>query len=664
MLCLAIYMHMTQHHCTQFLISVAPLTRIALTRDQSFFYTHAHELSHGTLVEIPMGRRTIQGIVTRSIPDFPRQSDYVIKPIHRVIMPAFLTDQQLALAHFISEYYFCPLGIVLPHFVPDRVHKRPGAAVRPHAQLQNITRTPDHNNIIGLMRAKANTYHSFLLHICSSADKFSILLSLIQDLLKTTDHQKQILYILPELIQVPFLEHFFMQFFPHKDIAIIHGKLGKGAYYDLWQKIKTGKIRIIIGTRRTVFLPFTNLGAIIIDDAHDMSHKQWEHYPLYDARLAADHLARMHTCPIIFTSATPRIIDLVAATTHEHHTYIDVPIRHATPIKIIDMKIERWEKNRSPLSRAMITHLRSTLKRNKQILIFVNRHGESAFTVCEQCRAVMKCPSCDRALSVKGKNDYICGHCRYEAKCPTCPRCHAALEHIGIGTARIAADLKKIFPHARCATVDSTTMKKSGSHLSLYRDFKDHKIDIVIGTQMITKGWHTDTVGLSVIVDMDNLLSLPAYDVNEKAFAFVIQMATRVRNGTLLVQSFQPEHTVLQKAQKYDFSSFYDDEKALRKILSYPPYATMIKLSCRDTAEESVNKRAQEIYVQLQSLAHDNPDLIISEPHTPLVPRVRGSYRRQIIIKCTTSVISDHLRALLTKCDITWSIDIDPVQLI
>lgn len=658
-----LYTYMSAQTSQKFLISVAPLTRITLTRDQSFFYAATQDIPCGTLVEIPVGRRMITGIVTRSIADFPRESNYVIKPISRILVPQFLTSHQLEIANFISSYYLCPLGIILTHMIPARVQKR-GISAPSRNALRPITTTPRHEKTASRILARSGAYHSFLLHVYASADKYAIILHTMSRIITDAGSSKQILYLLPELIQVPFLEQFFLQFFPQKQIAIIHSKLGKGAYYDLWQKIKSGQIRIVVGTRSAVFLPFVDLGMIVVDDVHDMSHKQWEHYPLYDARVVANHLAQKFFCPIVLTSATPRTTDHIQALSLPKHTLLLFPIHNTTPIEIVDMKIERWEKNRSPLSRTMIAQIGFALKAQKQILIFVNRQGESAFSVCTKCRTIMKCPTCDRALSVRDSRDYFCVHCHYRVRTKKCFVCQAPIEHVGIGTQRIFKELQKIFPSARCAVADSSTMKKPQSRITLFRSFRDHAIDIVIGTQMITKGWHTDTVRLSVIVDMDNLLSLPAYDVNEKAFSFVVQMASRVRAGKLIVQTFQPENPVLRRAATYDFKGFYEDEDALRSILSYPPHATLIKMTYHDTDEKTVKKRSQETYDALRALCAKDRSIVISEPHPPLVYKLRTKYRYQIIIKCKNSIVPQDLRTFLIACDIKWSIDIDPIQLI
>ncbi|XLQ19605.1 MAG: primosomal protein N' [Candidatus Moraniibacteriota bacterium] len=651
-----------QKNDTKYLISVAPLTRISLAKDQSFFYIYESELSVGTLVEVPIGRRRVEGVVTKCSMDFPRESNFQLRRISKVIEKDFLTEEQLGLAEFISSYYLSPIGVVLKHFLPKRVQMR-GSIVHKKIKQKKIVTSPEQEEIITqILECSTKKSTQYFLHITNPTDKFSILFSLIQKIIQNTDGQ--ILYLLPELMQTPYFTAFIYHFFKSEEIAVMHSKLGKGEFYKKWRDIKSGKIKLIIGTRIALFAPFKDLKLVVVDEAHDMSHKQWEHNPLFDARTTSKALAKEFTCPHILTSATPRTVDYYHKDNPKTDTeFISFVKSNKPTIEVIDMKKERWDKNKSPLSRELMSRLRFALKDKKQSLLFVNRQGVSAFSVCSKCRTVSKCPTCTRALVNTDAREYKCLHCNYTQKTSAkCSSCKAPIEHIGIGTQRIQRELKKLFPKANVVIADSSTMKKSGAHNKLYKDFSDGKIDIVIGSQMITKGWSSSNIAVSAIIDMDHLLSMPSYDVNEKAFSFIVQMAMRVGKGKLIVQTFQPEDPTVQYASKYNFEEFYDDELGLRKILKYPPYIKLVKLMYQDITKKEVEKIVDDKHVELTELCKDDKNIILSEPYQPLVNKVRNKYRKQIIIKIKGDVLSVTLTNFLVTQNTKWTIDIDPVN--
>jgi primosomal protein N' (replication factor Y) len=646
-----------QKNDIKYLISVAPLTRISLAKDQSFFYIYESKLPVGTLVEVPIGKRKIEGIVTKCSKDFPRESNFQLKRLSKVLEKKFLTIQQLELAEFISSHYLSPIGIVLKHFIPKRVQMR-GSIVHKKIKQKIIITDTVQDDIISQISQNTKKY---FLHITNSSDKFTILFSLIQKIIKQTDGQ--VLYLLPEMMQTPYFTAFLYHFFPSDQIAIMHSKLGKGEFYKKWRDIKSGKIKIIIGTRIALFAPFQNLKLIVVDEAHDMSHKQWDHNPLFDARTSSIELAGLFNCSHILTSATPRTVDFYHKNNVDTDTNFISFINTQKPtIDIIDMKKERWDKNKSPLSRELVSKIKFALKDKKQSLLFVNRQGSSAFSICSKCRTVAKCPTCSRALMNTTQKIYKCNHCNYTTTTYTkCISCKAPMEHIGLGTQKIQKELSKIFPKAHIQIADGSTMKKAGAHAKLYKDFSENKIDIVIGTQMITKGWNSNNIALSAIIDMDHLLSLPEYTVNEKAFSFIIQMAMRTGHGKLLIQTFRPEDETIRYAQNYDFKGFYNNELKLRKILNYPPSTRLIKLTYQDTTQTTVQKKIYKTHSKLVELSNSNKNIIISEPYIPLINKIRNKYRAQIIIKLKHKIIPFELRNFLIIQDKKWIIDIDPV---
>jgi len=221
-----------------------------------------------------------------------------------------------------------------------------------------------------------------------------------------------------------------------------------------------------------------------------------------------------------------------------------------------------------------------------------------------------------------------------------------------------------MFPKAKIVVADGSTMKKTGTHNKLYRDFSEGKIDIVIGTQMITKGWNSNNIALSAIIDTDHLLSLPEYNVGEKAFAFIVQMGLRAGSGKTIIQTFQPEDPIIQYASEYKFREFYEKELSLRKVLAYPPYTHLIKLLYQDIEKKEVEKTIEDMYESITKLCVEDEDIIISEPHDPLINKIRTKYRKQIIIKIKNNTIPVYLHDFLILQNTKWTIDIDPVTTI
>ncbi len=646
----------------KFIISVAPLTKIALTRDQSFFYTFSSPILIGTLVFVSLGSRKVLGIVLECKPDFPRESTYTLKSISGIVENEFLTPNQLEFATFISDYYFTSLGIVLTRFVPQRVTMR--AKIIPTKTVpKKITISPKQERIIERLYKKINFYNTTILHAPVTQEKIAILLSFIQ---KVITQNKQVVYVLPELMQAPFFKDFFLQFFAEDQVAILHSKIAKGEYFKKWQDIKSHKVKLIIGTRSVLFAPFNNLGAIIVDEVHDSSHKQWERHPLIDARTGSQQLAKIHDCAIIFTSASPRSSDYInKSEEHKNIRFLTTHEKINSHIEIVDMKIERWDKNKSILSRKLVYYIKNTLSKKKQIIIFVDRQGESMFSLCIKCRLVVTCPTCSRALVTNAKKEYFCVHCAYKLPLKhKCTKCGAIVEHIGIGTERVYNEIKKIFFSARVEVADSASMSHAGAHKRLFTDFRDKKIDIVIGTQMITKGWITENVALGVIIDMDHILSMPSYDANERAFNFIIQLASRAQNGTLLIQTFQPENSTIIYAKKCNFDGFHEEELALRKILHYPPFSHLIKITHANAVKNELEKIMHIKHQEIVTLCKNDHKIVISEPHDPFVNKKRSLYYKQILIKNLHREMPVYLKEHLKTYNTKWSIDIDPANTI
>ncbi|MFA4817433.1 MAG: primosomal protein N' [Parcubacteria group bacterium] len=671
---------------SKIIIDVAPITRLPLSGSQSFSYLHSRKLTYGTLVSIPLFKRNVEGIVTGNRPDFERLGNIQLKNITKVLEENFLDKKQLELAQFISDYYLSPLGVVLKSFIPKRVkqkHKTQNTDI--HKQnTKNIKLTKEQQASVTAIIKKINcklkiVNCKFLLHGPSGSGKTEVYIHTIKKL-KEKNKQSQFLILLPELTLTPQALERYGEYFDASEIALLNSKMPKGELYANWQKIKSGEAKIIIGTRLAVFASFQDLKLIVIDEEQDPSFKQWDMNPRYDARTVAEKLAEIHGAKVVRGSATPSIESYYNA---QHNKYkllklpeLNMPGASAAvdklpiaKIELIDMKKERWQKNYFTISKQLKAELAYALKNKLQTILFINRQGMSAFSVCADCKAVLKCPHCDRALVYENSGIYRCAHCAYKTSItPQCPNCkNMSFQNIGLGTQKVEREILNLFPAAKVARADSQSMQGKDAQKNLYRKFMDKKIDILIGTQMISKGWDLPNLALIGIIDGDNLLTLPDFSTAERAFQIIMQIAGRVNRpdakfpGLVLVQTFAPEQAFFKIIAEKNLEEFYAKELEERKSLRLPPFGKLIKLTFQHYNKTRVILEADRIYEILK--AKEGRGTKVSEPQDTFLSNIRGRFRKQIIIKLTGG-ISENLKKILKSLPNGWIIDVDPITIL
>ncbi len=666
----------------RYIISVVPLTKIPLYRDQFFYYSYTKKIPTGTLIKIPLGKRSVEGIVLESKKDFPRLGNIKLKNISEVIEENFITPRQLDLAKFISNYYIVSLGIVMKSFVPKRVKAR---ASKPKVQrskdeLEKIKLTTHQLEAINIISRQSNSYklkaNSYLLHGPASSGKTQVYFETIK---KVLSKGGQALILLPELTIASQEIERYGEFFGEENITILNSRVSKGNFYDAWKNIKCGKPKIIIGTRQSVFAPFKNLKIIVVDEEQDMSHKQWDMNPRYDARLVAHELAELFKAKLVLGSATPRIETYHRAKKNDYKllTLPELSTK-STKSEMVDLRNEHWKnfkkvKNVSPISKKLEGEIAWMLKNKFQTILFINRQGMSKFTACDNCGKILKCPDCERSLTYKSKGNYECIHCKFETgDFPSCPKCQGMVfKNIGLGTEKIESEIEKIFPSARIARADSSSMKVSvKSQEKLWKDFSSGKIDILIGTQMIAKAWDIGNVGLVGIIDTDSLFSFPDYQTEENAFSLISQVIGRAGRtksritGKSIIQTYHPENQIIKWAAEKDYEKFYKYEINERKVLSYPPFSKIIKLTFQDYSREKSSQEAELAYEKLVQ-ENKNKYVKIFPAQDPLNPKLRGRYRKQIIIKISSGKeFPKKLKNILHTLGNGWIIDVDPISLL
>lgn len=655
------------------IIDVIPLTRLPLNRQQHFSYLKEGKIPFGTLVSVPLFFRNVEGIVINNRSDFARFGNIKLKKINKIIAENFVTEKQMELAKFISEYYICPLGIVLKMFVPrivkSKIMNREPTSPAGGSRIMNteLKFKLDNDQRIAIKKIINSHDSGFMIYNSSSNNKPDFYLELARKIIKN----KQFLLLLPELNLVIQAKETFEKYFGKNSVAILHSKVAKGEIYNNWQRIKSGEAKIIIGTRMAVAAPYKNLGLITVDDEHDNSFKQWDMNPRYNARTAAEKLAEIHNAKILYSSATPRIETYYKAS-KEKKILSNGLSNNSLHTEVVDLRKENWNSKKpfkkTILSRALISEMTYALKYKGQILLFINRRGMSNFSVCASCKSVLKCPKCERALIYDTEGFYKCLHCNYKTDIfPTCLKCHGTIfKNIGIGSQTVEKEVKNIFPGASVKRIDFESSQKKSDLEKIFSDRANKKIDIVIGTQMIIKSWNLPPVDLVGIIDADSLFSIPDLWTDEIAFQNIAQVILRAKkNGKALIQTYQPENKIIQMASQIDFANFYKMEIAEREALSYPPFGKIIRLICRDIKKEKVEKEAKKLYDDIQKLTGDCKSLKIFEVQNPLASKIRGRYLKQIIIKLSgaQTPLPHSLLPLLKSLKSNWIIDIDPINL-
>ncbi len=678
----------------KFLIDVIPIVRIPLSRQQFFSYVFDRPLPTGTLVLIPLFRRNIEGIVVEWRPMVEHVGGFQLKKISGVVEENFLTTQQLQLAEKISNYYLTSLGTVLRHFIVKRTIARVISNQSPvisNQKTKNLILTTEQLSAVSTITDDRLliTGYIFLLFGPASSGKTEVYLHSILKL-KEQDQTKQFLILLPELTLAPQAMQRYSAYFPIEEIVLLHSKISKGDLYQSWQKIKSGQAKIIIGTRSALFSPFQNLGLVVVDEQQDMAFKQWDMNPRYDARKCAQFLSELFSCPLIFGTSTPLIETFHQTETNEIKLLtlpkLVLPNSNCEPktvnYELIDMRKEKWtdyagkkRPNLSLLSLSLQSEISYALSHKLQTILFVNHQGMSNFSICSSCKTVLRCPKCDSALVYENSGEYKCLHCKYSSGAfPNCSSCKGIeFKNIGIGTQLVEREIKKLFPGANTRRLDGAASKIAGTKDQIFQDFAAKKIDILIGTQMIVKGWDNPNVGLVAIIDGDSLFTTPDFLTDERAYSNIMQAAGRtgrtgaIYPGRVVIQTYHPDKKIFNFITNQDYNSFYQTQIKERKVLNYPPFGKIIKISIKNEDKIKVEKNALVFYKKISKLISPYPEISLTEPSNPLVSKIRAKFIQQMILKVKTdsnqTSLPIELIKLLATLPTDWAIDVDPVSI-
>ena len=614
--------------------------------DNLLTYSSETPLKIGQIVEIPLGRQSTIGIVVKNTtqPDFDTKS--ITKIIYEQPLPKKLVDALF----WLSSYYRCPLSTVIQAALPRGITKNRRGKL---PEAPNIT--PIDNPLNSAQRAairaiEENPANTILLHGITGSGKTNIYIELCA---RTLAKNQSVILLVPEIALTSQLVRNFQQHF--KNITLLHSNLTESLRHQLWEKILTdNQPQVIIGPRSALFAPVQDLGLIIIDEAHEPAYHQ-EQNPKYSASLLAGKLSKT-----VLGTATPLISDYYLCKSHNAIVEVNqlaIESDKHTSISVIDLKDHSDFTKSRILSNQLIESIKASLANHTQSMLFHNRRGTAPMTICDKCGWQALCPNCFLPLVLHADAFQMrCHTCARNFPVPTaCPECkNASIHHKGFGTKLIEDELHRLFPSAKIARFDMDTdddLKLTKIYDEVYRG----DYDIIVGTQMIAKGFDFPRLTTLGIVQADAGLSLPDFSSEERTFQLITQVIGRAKRGhqnsNIFIQSFQPDHPIISLASQSDYASFYNYLVQKRQQSKLPPYSFLLKLSVTYKTEAATVKNIRTLYKKViqttKQLQIPENRIVVSPPMPAFHERTSTGYTWQLVIKAKSRQnlldIFDHL---------------------
>ena len=516
-------------------------------------------------------------------------------------------------------------------------------------------------NALREIRKSFRTKDVVLLHGVTSSGKTEIYIKCIQEVI---DQGKQVLYLLPEIALTSHIITRLRKYFGDR-IGVYHSRFSENERYEIWNNVLHAGInsqeervpyQIILGARSSIFLPFSDLGLVIVDEEHDSSFKQHDPAPRYNARDAAIYLSHLHQAKTILGSATPSMesyfnaqegkYELVKMT--ERYGNMEMP-----EIIVVDVRNEvRWKKMKSHFSSVLISQLNEAVSLKQQVILFQNRRGFSLRLECESCNWMPYCKNCDVTLVYhKSTHQLRCHYCGYTTRIPeTCPDCRSNdIRMKGFGTEKVEEELKLLYPDATIMRMDLDTMRSRQAYVKLLTDFEQRKVDILVGTQMVTKGLDFENVSTVSILNADNMLSFPDFRAGERSFQLMSQVSGRAGRknirGKVIIQTNNPKHPVILDVVSHNYESRYQRELIDRRKFCYPPYFRLIQIRVKHRDMAILNTAAENLAAHFRRFAGKN----VLGPEYPLVTRIKNLYQKQILIKIDRNVSQFDIKKKILK---------------
>lgn len=624
------------------------------------------QIKIGSIVFIPFGKQNIRGVVSMILET--DDNKYKLRNITSIDENAFIPSEYLEIIRWISSYYLCSLGEALSMFLPPLM-KKPREDSRKlkveSRKVEPIKLNETQEQIFQRLKINLrNPQKPALIHGVTGSGKTEIYIKLAEECLKT---DKRVIVLVPEIMLTPQTTERFEEIFTDK-VTLMHSTLSKSEKFRCYQDFISGQKPIIVGPRSALLVPSDKIGLIIIDEEQEDSFKQ-EQNPRYHAVDLAREIALKNNALLILGSATPRIETYYKALNNEYDLFIlekRFGKEQLPESEIVDLKDEMKNDNYSPISLKLQAEMHQVLADKKQILLFLNRRGSATFISCRDCGHVILCKNCSIPMVyyTNDKNSHLlCHHCASDEKVITkCPNCGSPkIKYFGAGVDKITEELRKLFPIARIAKVDSTTVTSRKDYENLYNQLKKHEIDIVIGTQMIAKGLDLPNIDLVGVISADTGLHLPHYKASEKTFQIITQVSgrsgRRLGQGKTIIQSYWPKSGAIIAASNHDYRQFYDQEITERKNFSYPPFIHLVRIVAENKDENKAKELIGRVKADLDKLL-----MTFIGPGPCFYKRLHDRYRFHIILK-----IENLPDARLQKLRIDYQdlvFDVDPTNLL
>ncbi len=637
---------------------------------------------------IPFRNRLIIGYIV-SGPTHEYQGDQTkVKEIAEIIdTQPILKASLLALTYWMSQHYMCSWGEAIENALPAYLKKKRKSieqiVTRKHSKLESKTGEPFKNirlnneqksglEIIEKTIQKGE-YKKFLLFGVTASGKTEVY---VQAIKKVLAGGKSAICLFPEIALTTHLQNYFLYHFG-EDLAIVHSRLTPQEKYLGWKEIFQGKKRVVIGPRSALFAPLKDIGIIIIDEEHENTYKQNE-TPRYHTRTVARERAEREGAVLIMGGATPSLEAMYDARQGETELLtltkrvIDRPLPN---VKIIDMKHEVRNKKIVLISQYLKKSIEDTLSQGEGILLFLNRRGFATYVSCLKCGFIIECKRCRVPMTYhQSRRKLVCHYCDKVITPPqSCPKCSSKeLHYGGVGTEKIESFVARLFPQARIERMDTDRVRKKGEHEKILTNFKNKKIDILIGTQMITKGFDFPHVTLVGVVNADTSLALPDFRSTERTFQLLTQVAGRAgrgsKEGTVIIQTFLSEHYAIKTASRHDYEAFYKEEIKRREELNYPPFSDLVNIIMRGRNEKQVRDYSTCIKELLEVFLKGFDYEMIGPAPLPFY-RLKGFSRWHIMLKGDVSIhfidkIRHALSGIKKKGSCQHMCDVEPVNIL
>lgn len=658
-----------------------------LFENLTYLKNNEFNVKRGDVVKVPLGTRTVTGVVVGETED---QGEYELKPISEINenWPAF-SEERMRWLEWIAEYYFYPLGQVTRLCFPplekktsNRKSQRP--SILPKKQNKKPHQLNEEQQACYKAISEQEGFATHLIHGVTGSGKTEIYLELFE---KVLSEGKRGLFLLPEISLTPQLIQRFVERFGDQ-IAVLHSQLTDRERTNQWWDIVEGRKKILIGARSAIFCPINDLGLIVVDEEHEASFKQDEMLK-YNGRDAAIMLGLHSQCPVVLGSATPSLDSWKNAQEQKyqlHQIKKRVEDRPLPEIQVVDMRLEKEKTNFNRpgwLSESLYNEMLQTLEKKEQVALLLNRRGMAQTVFCPDCGFSVECPNCDISLTLHANAHMVCHYCDYhqnfKSKCPDCAT--GELIQLGLGTEKVEDDLKKLFPDKNIARADRDEVSSRLEMEDLIKKMENSEIDILIGTQMIAKGLDFPKLKLVGLLLADISFNLPDFRATEKSFQLITQMSGRSGRhvldneapGKVIIQTYNAEHESIVYAQKNDYEGFVQVELSHRQQLNYPPFHKLAALRLQSADLQKVQQVSSQILQRAQMLKEKFStfsEIEILGPAAAPIAKLRNQYRFHLLLKCAHSKkLNAFIRKLIGNSK--WVpkqtkviVDIDPLNLL